>query len=52
MRIIACPVCKYELELSIEEKNEDEIVTGALYCARCDAYYPIEDGIPNLLTSL
>ena len=49
MDILACPVCKGELELSVAEENEQEIVTGSLYCPRCDVQYPIEDTIPNLL---
>jgi uncharacterized protein YbaR (Trm112 family) len=49
MDILACPVCKGELELSVEEENEQEIVTGSLYCRKCDERYPIVDTIPNLL---
>jgi len=49
MEILACPVCKGELELSVGEENEQEIVTGSLYCRRCDISYPIVDTIPNLL---
>ena len=49
MDILACPVCKGELELSVVEENEQEIVTGSLYCSRCDVRYPIVDAIPNLL---
>jgi len=49
MAILACPVCKGELELSIEVEKEQEIVTGSLYCSRCDVRYPIVDTIPNLL---
>jgi uncharacterized protein YbaR (Trm112 family) len=49
MEILACPVCKGELELSVGEENEQEIVTGSLYCRRCDVSYPIVDTIPNLL---
>ena len=48
MDILACPVCKGKLELSTEE-NEKEIITGSLYCPKCDVKYPIENGIPNLL---
>jgi uncharacterized protein YbaR (Trm112 family) len=51
MDVLACPVCKGELELSVEEENEREIVTGSLYCRRCEANYPIVDTIPNLLPS-
>ena len=49
MDSLACPVCKGELELSVEEENEQEIITGSLYCPRCDVSYPIVDTIPNLL---
>ena len=49
MAILACPVCKGELELSVEKEDEREIVTGSLYCRKCDVSYPIIDTIPNLL---
>lgn len=49
MDILACPVCKGELELTAEEENDTEVVTGTLYCAKCDVRYPIVDTIPNLL---
>ena len=49
MDILACPVCKGELELNVEEEKAQEVVTGSLYCSRCDVRYPIADTIPNLL---
>ena len=49
MDILACPVCKGQLELSVEEENETEIVTGSLRCPRCNIHYPIVDTIPDLL---
>ena len=49
MDILACPVCKGELQLSIDGENEKEVVSGTLYCAKCDVRYPIVDTIPNLL---
>lgn len=49
MKILACPVCKGELELSVEQEWDDEIVTGSLYCPRCQHTYPIVETIPNLL---
>ena len=49
MDILACPVCKGELELSVDEENETEIVTGSLYCSKCKVHYPITESIPNLL---
>jgi len=47
--ILACPVCKGELELSVEEEKEQEVITGSLYCSRCNVRYPVVDTIPNLL---
>lgn len=49
MDILVCPVCKGELELTVEEENEQEVVTGSLYCPKCNYHYPIVDSIPNLL---
>jgi uncharacterized protein YbaR (Trm112 family) len=49
MDILACPVCKGELELSVEAENDQEIVTGSLRCPKCEVSYPIVDSIPNLL---
>jgi uncharacterized protein YbaR (Trm112 family) len=49
MDILCCPLDKAELELSVEERDEEEIVTGTLTCTECGETYPIEDGIPNLL---
>jgi uncharacterized protein YbaR (Trm112 family) len=49
MKILACPVCKGELELSVEQEWGDEIVTGSLYCPKCQHTYPIAETIPNLL---
>ena len=49
MDILACPVCKGTLELTIEEEEGDDVVKGSLYCAQCKESYPIEESIPNLL---
>ncbi len=49
MDILACPVCKGELELNVDEEDEKEVVAGTLYCAKCNVRYPIVDTIPNLL---
>jgi uncharacterized protein YbaR (Trm112 family) len=49
MEILACPLCKGDLVLKVGEEDEKEIITGSLYCAKCDQYYPIVDAIPNLL---
>jgi uncharacterized protein YbaR (Trm112 family) len=49
MEILACPLCKGELELAVVAEEGDEIVTGTLRCPKCDVSYPIVDSIPNLL---
>ena len=49
MEILACPVCKGGLTLTVEKEEAEEIITGSLHCAACNETYPIEDSIPNLL---
>ena len=49
MDILACPVCKSPLELRVEKEDQDEVITGSLYCQKCPETYPIIDSIPNLL---
>ena len=49
MDILACPLCKGDLELKVEEENEKEIVSGSLHCKKCNETYPITDTVPNLL---
>ena len=48
MEILACPICKGDLDLEVTEEN-DEIKEGVLRCVKCNLEYPIEDGIPNML---
>ena len=47
--ILACPLCKSPLTLTVEEENAVEVVRGTLRCESCHEDYPIEDSIPNLL---
>ena len=47
--ILACPICKNPLELTVEEESGEEVVHGHLTCKQCSERYPIEDRIPNLL---
>jgi uncharacterized protein YbaR (Trm112 family) len=49
MDILCCPLDKAELDLAVDEREGDEIVTGTLTCTECGTTYPIEDSIPNLL---
>lgn len=47
--ILVCPICRAELDLSVTEETEDEIIEGSLTCKECGEVYPIEDAIPNML---
>ncbi len=48
--IIACPNDgHFPLELKIDAAEEDEIVTGSLYCRSCGTTFRIAEGIPRLL---
>jgi len=49
MDILACPVCKGKLTLTVEEEEDKEIIRGSLYCKNGEVSYPIDDTIPNLL---
>ncbi len=49
MEILACPVCKGDLQLEITEEDAKEVITGTLKCQKCSQTYPIKDAIPNLL---
>ncbi len=49
LEIICCPICKGDFQFCAFERIEDEIVTGALVCSKCVQFYPISDGIPNIL---
>jgi uncharacterized protein YbaR (Trm112 family) len=49
MEILVCPLCKGDLQLTVDREEGDEIVDGKLVCSQCQETYPIEDGIPNLL---
>ena len=47
--ILACPVCRGELELELTEERHEEIWSGYLICAVCQSRYPISEDIPNLI---
>ena len=50
MEILACPVCKGVLKLTVASENEQEdVIEGSLLCYACPETYPITDSIPNLL---
>jgi len=41
LKVLACPVCKSDLEYGREKTK--------LACTKCKAIYPIKDGIPILI---
>jgi uncharacterized protein YbaR (Trm112 family) len=47
--ILACPVCKTALNVTVDEEEDTEIIAGSLACSDCGDVYPIVDSIPNLL---
>ena len=49
MEILACPVCKGNLQLKVDKEEGEEVITGSLHCSKCNYSYPIVDAIPNLL---
>jgi uncharacterized protein len=49
INILCCPVCKGPLTLSVDEEQDNEVITGTLTCASCHNSYPIRDGIADLL---
>ena len=49
LTVLACPVCKGDLELIVYLERGDEVIEGRLHCAKCTEAYPIRDAIPQLL---
>ena len=55
MEILACPVCKGPLTLTVEQTEtlddgREEILAGTLNCADCGHTYRIDNGLPDLLS--
>jgi len=49
MEILACPVCKANLKLTVKKEKDNEVIGGSLLCKKCGVTYPIEDSIPVML---
>jgi uncharacterized protein YbaR (Trm112 family) len=47
--IIVCPLCKKRLEVVVNQRDKEEIISGLLLCRECGITYTIADTIPNLL---
>ena len=49
MKILACPIDeKHSLELHVFAEDE-EIQEGLIVCSKCLCWYPIRNGLPELL---
>ncbi|MBM3948096.1 MAG: Trm112 family protein [SAR202 cluster bacterium] len=49
MDILACPMCKGPLVLTVSKEDEHGVLEGNLRCEACKIDYPIEEAIPNML---
>jgi uncharacterized protein YbaR (Trm112 family) len=49
MDILVDPVDKAPLELVVDERDGEDIISGQLIGTETGEVYPIEEGIPNLL---
>jgi uncharacterized protein YbaR (Trm112 family) len=50
MEILACPVCRHHpLELEVDKREGEDIISGTIRCVKCGNTYPVEDSIPNML---
>ena len=51
MDILVCPDCKSPLELEVNEEKCDDVVEGSLLYNKCESTFPINESIPNLLST-
>ena len=49
--LLACPECSGSLQIDIQHRDNDEILTGLLGCPKCRCHFPIRDGIPRFVAS-
>ncbi|RLD42227.1 MAG: Trm112 family protein [Bacteroidetes bacterium] len=49
IKLLICPYCHGELELTITKEKNDEIIEGSLKCKNCGKEYEIKEGIPKML---
>jgi len=50
INILECPACHGSLTWAISAQREDRILSAMARCSRCDAEYPIREGIGVFLT--
>ncbi|MEW6042957.1 MAG: Trm112 family protein [Thermoproteota archaeon] len=50
MDILVCPIDKqFPLEIFVVQSKEQVVLEGALYCVKCNRFYPIIEEIPIML---
>lgn len=47
--LLRCPGCLGELDIDL--RGDDPLCDGTLSCTECDRSYPIEDGVPSLVSA-
>src|SRR5437868_1585394 len=53
VQLLACPKCRGVLEvIESREENAVRILHGALKCTSCGQCYPIDKGVPRLVTDI
>jgi SAM-dependent methyltransferase/uncharacterized protein YbaR (Trm112 family) len=51
-KLLRCPSCHGDLELSVEETAQEHVMSGSLHCARCALSYPVTRGVPRMNAAL
>lgn len=51
LNVLVCPSCKYELRLTIDERDGKEVISGALHCDACEAQFPVVLGVPRFVNA-
>ncbi len=49
--ILACPKCHAPLQLAIDVRDHEQILSGSLHCRQCPRTFPIKEGIPRFVSS-
>jgi len=47
--LLACPICKANLDLQVSDRRDERIREGTLRCARCAAHFPILNYVPRFV---
>ena len=51
LSLLACPECGATFQLRADKADGAEIIEGLLQCSRCEAAYPIRQGVPRILSA-